>query len=347
MTIVLQTERLILKVPDQSHFDDLLALCTDAEVMRYIGDGRIRTKEQVSELLALSVAYFQKHGTTFFSVFEKQSNHFVGMAGLLHLCFDENQPDIEVGYRLHKQYWRQGYATELTRALIEWGFSVLKLQRIIAITHPDNAASRRVMEKSGMSYHAMIQYKGMTIPCYEILNNKITLTDITLHAASLQDYPAIQNMGRFYVYDMTEYMGKEAGWEMPEDGLYECIDFKKYWEVEGAFQFLIRYQRELAGFVIVDKKGSEPDVDFNMAQFYILRKFKGKGVGRYVAEQCFENFRGKWEVMVMPGNEGAYRFWRACIKHYTGGNFAEYTREIAHFNNSRKNIFTFDSGDTP
>ncbi|MCC2667021.1 MAG: putative family acetyltransferase, partial [Gammaproteobacteria bacterium] len=85
-------------------------------------------------------------------------------------------------------------------------------------------------------------------------------------------------------------------------------------------------------------------IDFNMAQFFILRKFKNKGIGSYIAQECFNKFPGIGEVMVIPGNEGAYRFWRAAIKKYTQGNFIEYTRDIAHFNNSRKNVFKFDSG---
>jgi predicted acetyltransferase len=64
-------------------------------------------------------------------------------------------------------------------------------------------------------------------------------------------------MARFYVYDMSEYLGNEEGWEIPEDGLYECIDFKKYWEDESSFSFIIRYENELIDFAIVDKKGSE------------------------------------------------------------------------------------------
>ncbi len=154
-------------------------------------------------------------------------------------------------------------------------------------------------------------------------------------------------MGRFYVYDMSEYMGKEDGWEIPEDGLYECIDFKKYWEDKNSFPFIVRYKNEIAGFFIVDKKGSNPEIDFNMAQFFILRKFKNKGIGRYVAQECFKKYPGIWEVMVIPGNEGAYRFWRATIKSYTNNNFTEYTCDIAHFNNSRKNILKFDSWIAP
>ncbi|MBX3710218.1 MAG: GNAT family N-acetyltransferase [Gammaproteobacteria bacterium] len=71
-------------------------------------------------------------------------------------------------------------------------------------------------------------------------NNEINFSDIKLVPAPLKDYPTIQNMARFYVYDMSQYLGGEAGWECPEDGLYECIDFKKYWQADDAFPFIIR-----------------------------------------------------------------------------------------------------------
>ena len=171
----------------------------------------------------------------------------------------------------------------------------------------------------------------------------INYNEIKLTPATLQDYPAMQNMARFYAYDMSEYLGNEPGWEMPENGLYECIDFKKYWETADTFPFFIRYGNELAGFAIVDKKGSAPDIDFNMAQFFILRKFQHKGLGRYVAQQLFDKFQGTWEAMVLPGNEGSYRATRAAIQDYTKGEFTEYARNIAHFNNRQYNIFRFTS----
>jgi ribosomal-protein-alanine N-acetyltransferase len=130
---------------------------------------------------------------------------------------------------------------------------------------------------------------------------------------------------------------------MPENGLYESIDFKKYWQTEDAFPFLIRHADELAGFVIIDKKGSDPQIDFNMAQFFIVRKFKNKGIGRYVACECFDKFPGMWEVMVMPGSDGAYRFWRSVIREYTQDDFIEYSCEVAHFKNGLRNMFKFSS----
>lgn len=172
---------------------------------------------------------------------------------------------------------------------------------------------------------------------------QIDFNKITLTPATLKDYPVIQNMARFYVYDMTEYMGFEQDWEIAEDGLYECFDLKKYWEDITAHPFLIHYQNEIAGFAIIDKKGSDTEVDYNMAQFFILRKFKSKGFGRAVAEQCFNQFIGTWEVMVMPENTGAYQFWKKVIKNYTNEEFTEYTKQVKVLKDSLKNIFRFKS----
>jgi len=167
---------------------------------------------------------------------------------------------------------------------------------------------------------------------------------IQLIPAVLSDHPAIQNMARFYVYDMSEYMGSEPGWETPEDGLYECIDFKKYWEPDStASPFLIKYKDELAGFAIVDQKGSDEQVDFNMAQFFILRKFKNKGIGKFVAQSCFEKFKGLWEVNVMLENHGAYKFWKKIIADYAQGDFTEERKRIKHLGHTEKNIFRFSS----
>jgi ribosomal-protein-alanine N-acetyltransferase len=166
---------------------------------------------------------------------------------------------------------------------------------------------------------------------------------LELISATLADYPIIQNMGRFYVYDMSEYMGSEAGWEMPSDGLYECIDFQHYWTDQDTFPFLVRANDELAGFVIVNKQGSEPEIEFNMAQFFILRKFKNKGIGKQTASECFARFPGVWEVRVMPGNTGAYHFWKAVISQYTKNNYTEYTRRIKTLNNEENDFFRFNS----
>lgn len=180
MSNILETKRLILKQPTSADFNDLLLLRTDREVMQYIGSGAIQTKDQVKEFIENAKTYADEYGLGFYSVFQKDTNNFIGQAGLFHLGFDVHQSDIELAYRLHKQYWNKGYATELAKALIEYGFNKFSFPKIIAIVHPENERSRRVMEKAGMSYHGIIDYKDTKLPCYEIFNNSINFNKIEL-----------------------------------------------------------------------------------------------------------------------------------------------------------------------
>ena len=342
MSVLLETKNLIITTPQLEDFDNLYALQTDADVMKYIGQG-VRTQLEVESGLKKAIAHQEKHGFSLGCVVEKESGVFVGRAGLIYLAYDDSQPDIEVGYALTKAAWSKGYGTELAKALINWGFEHLPIAKLVGVINPANERSRKVLEKVQMNYVGLANYWNNEVALYDIHKSCIDYNKIKLIPATLKDYPTIQNMARFYVYDMSEYLGNEDDWEIPEDGLYECIDFKKYWEDKDSFPFVVRYEKELIGFAIVDNKGSESSVDFNMAQFFVARKFKNKGIGRYIAEQCFKKFPGEWEVMVIPGNEGAYRFWRSTIKNYSNNQFTEYTREIAHLNNSKKNIFRFNS----
>lgn len=339
---LLETKRLIVKPTSLQNLEKISELFADPDVMRYIGQG-VRTREETGENLNKMIAHQTKHGFSMGDVYAKDSGEFIGRAGLIYLEMNDDQPDIEVGYALHKKFWGKGYATELAKAFLAWGFAHLPVNRFVAVLRCENHDSRLVLEKAGMRYVGKELCYSTEVAKYEIFKNTIDVNKIELVTATLNDYPTLQNMGRFYVYDMSEYMGHQAGWEIPEDGLYECIEFKKYWEDSNSFPFLVRYENEIVGFAIIDKKGSDATIDFNMAQFFVLRKFKHKGVAREIARRCFDKFPGTWEVMVMPGNEGAYRFWRSTIKKYTGDRYEEYTKAVAHFNQNRKNIFKFNS----
>lgn len=169
-------------------------------------------------------------------------------------------------------------------------------------------------------------------------NVKISEEDLKLVPATKNDYSTLFNLARFYSYDISEFFGDDPGWEMEDDGLYGVgVDYKKYFEDENAFPFLARYKGELAGFAIVDKDSIDPSADFNMAQFFILRIYKRKGLGKLIAFECFEKFKGTWEVHVMPKNETARHFWRSIIAEYTKNNFNE---EILK-NKNREERITF------
>jgi predicted acetyltransferase len=154
-----------------------------------------------------------------------------------------------------------------------------------------------------------------------LLNISEWFMKVTVTKASLKDKSTVQNLGRFYVYEMSRYCGFLKGWETPANGLYECNDLSHYWKEPHEYPFLIKVDHELAGFVLVNKLGSTPDIEWNMGEFFIVSKYQGKGVGRKVAEQIFGQFLGVWEVMQIPENSGAITFWEKVIMDYSNGEF--------------------------
>lgn len=175
--------------------------------------------------------------------------------------------------------------------------------------------------------------------------SNFSLKNITLIPATLADYPTIQNMARFYVYDRTAYMG----WECPENGLFECIDFKHYLENPVEKAFLIKVANEIAGFVFLDKMTLLEPVNWNMGEFFVLAKFQGKGVASAVARQIFKKHPGKWSVAVMPENIRAVKFWRKMIAEVSQGDYTEIFKtadELKSVENPdpyAMNIFRFDT----
>ncbi|HAU0230599.1 TPA: GNAT family N-acetyltransferase [Legionella pneumophila] len=172
MAIFLSTKRLILTTPKLEDLDEVFELQSDPEVMRYIGDG-VRTKAMVATFLNMAIEHYAKHGFSFFSVREKDTNHFIGQAGLIYLGYDDNQPQIEVGYRLHSRYWGKSYATELTSALIKWGFDNLNIPTLMAVVEPNNVASYKVLLKAGMINTGTTTYWNREVTCFEIKNYKL------------------------------------------------------------------------------------------------------------------------------------------------------------------------------
>lgn len=158
MNFFLETKRLALKKHELSDFDNLLVLCSDPDVMRYIGDGSVHTEKEVKEFLNIAIPYQEKYGIGFCMAYEKDSGNFIGQAGLFHVGYIDTQPEIEIAYRLRKQYWGKGYATELVKALIQWGFQHLSVDKLIAAADPENIGSQNVLKKAGLDCTGKIKW---------------------------------------------------------------------------------------------------------------------------------------------------------------------------------------------
>jgi len=148
-----------------------------------------------------------------------------------------------------------------------------------------------------------------------------TFSNIVLSKATKEEKTTIQNLGRFYVYEMSRYCGFLPTWDTPANGLFECIDLSSYCEQPDRHALLIKVDDELAGFALINKVGSTPEVDWNIGEFFIVSKFQGKGVGRYVANEIFNRFPGVWETTQIPENKAAIDFWENVVSKYSKGQF--------------------------
>ena len=142
----LETDRLLLRPTQEADKTFLYTLLGHPNVMRYWLGGQAMTPEEVDELTA---HYAGEYGSLL--VVEKATEEAVGLAGIVP-CDYLGATDYEFGWGLMPTSWGKGYATEMTHALLEAGFKKLNLRRLLALAHPDNTASWRVLEKTGMVF---------------------------------------------------------------------------------------------------------------------------------------------------------------------------------------------------
>jgi [ribosomal protein S5]-alanine N-acetyltransferase len=145
----LTTERLHLRPFTPADRAAIHAVYADPEVMRYVGHGAHRTMAETANALRTYGDVLERRGYSFLAVTERASGALIGDGGLHPL--GGVGPDVELGYTLARDAWGKGYATELGLALVEYAFTILRVPRVVAQVEPANTASRRVLEKLGMS----------------------------------------------------------------------------------------------------------------------------------------------------------------------------------------------------
>jgi RimJ/RimL family protein N-acetyltransferase len=146
MPLPLETQRLRLRALTLDDLETWHAVSHDAE-RAWFGQAQ-STRDDSRANLGRRMSQHERHGFGLWAVELKTSREMIGLAGLVHL---QDGPEIEVGYRFLEQHWGNGYATEAARASIAFGFDELGLDEIVAVTLPDNLASRRVLEKCGLT----------------------------------------------------------------------------------------------------------------------------------------------------------------------------------------------------
>jgi RimJ/RimL family protein N-acetyltransferase len=150
---VISTDRLVLRRWKQEDYAPFAAICADPEVMRYIGDGSIQTAAQAARAIERFERGWEARGYGLFAVEAKQTGNFLGFTGLsLPDFLPEVLPSVEIGWRLMRSSWGNGYASEAAAAALSYGVNTLGITDVVSIYQPENIASRRIMQKLGMTF---------------------------------------------------------------------------------------------------------------------------------------------------------------------------------------------------
>jgi predicted acetyltransferase len=158
----------------------------------------------------------------------------------------------------------------------------------------------------------------MTLDSLEILNAK--------DSPILREW--LSNVYPLYLHDLSEF--DKTFYQLDERGRW-APDHLQFWLTEEtAHPLVIRAASRSVGFAFVGKapfKYMTPGMDYHLAEFFILRRYRRTGLGRRAAMAIFDALPGWWELEEIPANVGAIRFWRKVIGEYTNGDFNEEVAE--------------------
>ncbi|PLT21827.1 GNAT family N-acetyltransferase [Psychrobacter sp. MES7-P7E] len=158
---MIETERLYLRQWQASDFAPFAEMNADSKVMEYFP--KLLTTSMSNAIAKKCQSLIDDNGWGFWAVSLKETDTFIGMVGLNHAHADMPfSPAVEIAWRLHNDYWGQGYATEAARASLDFAFVELEIEEVVAFTAVINKRSQLVMERLGMTntqedfYHPML-----------------------------------------------------------------------------------------------------------------------------------------------------------------------------------------------
>ena len=166
--------------------------------------------------------------------------------------------------------------------------------------------------------------------------------NVGLVRASKSDESTLKNLLHLYIHDFSEFLGMKPS----EEGWFSYPALPLYWSESGRAAFLLRSEGSLVGFALVSQGSmvsGDPAV-FDLAEFFVVRGVRRRGVGQAAAHDLFRLYPGKWEVRVAEFNVPAQQFWRNVVDQYAEGQFQseEWTRD----DGSRWNVLRFTSAGT-
>jgi predicted acetyltransferase len=162
--------------------------------------------------------------------------------------------------------------------------------------------------------------------------DRMRYVNVYIEEVLLNEEHILRNMFEFYDYEFSQYLN----FEVDKEGLFRRAPVTEYLSKDEYKSFFIKSTGTLLGFVIVKTTNSK--LSFEIEQFFILKKYNGKGIGKQAAIQIFDRFKGNWKVTQVESNYPAQEFWRNVIRSYSNNSYRESNddkrRSIQEFNNA-------------
>lgn len=146
-------------------------------VLNYFPNPKPPPLENVHRFIHSQESHWEHYNYGNWGILPDKEQSIIGWAGLQFLT---ETKEIEVGYLLNCSFWGHGYATESALASLAYGFNQIKIDQIIALVHPENKASRRVIEKCGMSWVDLTNYFGINLMRYRITRSEFQMKDMPI-----------------------------------------------------------------------------------------------------------------------------------------------------------------------
>jgi ribosomal-protein-alanine N-acetyltransferase len=160
----LLTPRMLGRRVTENDFDDVHRLNNDPQVAKSLGGPP--SESQMREAFRNNLEHWERHGYGLWTFHLRQDDRFVGRAGIRNITI-ENVPEIELLYALMPEFWRQGFATEMARAILQVA-SALEISNLVAVTLPTNLGSRGVMEKVGFQFEREVTWANLPHVLYRL-----------------------------------------------------------------------------------------------------------------------------------------------------------------------------------
>jgi RimJ/RimL family protein N-acetyltransferase len=161
----LETARLRLRPFRDGDLHAYADLCADSEVMRYVGDRGVLSREDAWRQMAMLAGHWQLRGFGMWAVEERDTGCFVGRVGL---HYPEGWPDREIAWALARPFWGRGYALEAAHAALAEAFGRLGFPRIISLIDPANVRSIRLAERIGERLEGGTTVRGHRVAVYAL-----------------------------------------------------------------------------------------------------------------------------------------------------------------------------------